>query len=163
MNLRIIKIFSITFLCSLLINVVVSQGYVSNLIDSAAVNFLSVLVGLAVALHGIITPIIASLYSEIPSGEEGDKRRALLKNIVGEIKDNALFVLFSYFAVLFTILAKGIDKGVFLSTYYDQYAISFGMNVSAIMYMIFSGCALYDTTISIMKLQHNNCKKHQSS
>ena len=151
-----IKKCSIVVLCSVLINIAVSQEYVSTVIDSAAVNFLSVLVGLAVALHGIITPIIVSHYGDIPSGDEGDKRRALLTSIVEEIKDNALFALFSYFAVLLTIFIKGINKTLFSDTIIDQYAISFGMNVSALIYMMLSGYALYDTTISIMKLHHNS-------
>lgn len=159
MNSQIMKIFSIAVLCSVLINVAVSQDYATNVIDSAAVNFLSVLVGLAIALHGIITPIIVSHYSDVPIGNEGDKRRALLNEIVGEIKDNALFALFSYFAVLFTIFVKGIDKSIYSNTIIDVYAINFGMNVSALVYMILSGYALYDTTISIMKLHQNNDSK----
>ena len=151
---KVIKILCFSLLGSLLINVAVSQEYATRIIDSIAVNFLSVLVGLAIALHGIVSPFAISCIKGVSGNAESDKRKNLLNEIMTEIKDNALFTLFSYFAVLLTIFIKGIDFPSNNSIILDRFAVNFGMNVSALMYMILAGNALYDTTISIMKLQN---------
>ncbi|HCM15281.1 MAG TPA: hypothetical protein DHW79_04950 [Candidatus Cloacimonas sp.] len=148
----IIRIVIFAVFISVGLNSLVPVEYATKIIDTAALSFLSVLVGLAIALYGLLSPgVLASLVS-LPEGSNSDKLRSLLFEIMEQIKDNALLSLFSYFAVLISLYIKGLDQSILRSLGMRSDALHIGMNVSALALMILTSFAIYDTTISVMKL-----------
>ncbi len=149
---QIFVIVSLSVLLSIGLNSIVPEEYATKIIDTAALNFLSVLVGLAIALYGILSPGILSNLMNLPEGENGDKLRSLLKDVMIQIKENALISLFSYFAVLISLYIKGLNQSILVFLGLSSSALHIGMNVSALALIFLTSFAIYDTAVSIMKL-----------
>lgn len=148
-----LRIIVIIFGVSLVVNIFVHREHASKVIDTIAFNIMPVLIGLAIHLHGIIVHILAKHYSKIPEGKDGKCLRDKLKNIVDEIKENSLFMIGSYFAVLLCILLRGLDSNLFSNINLNQYIMPLSMNILALTFIGLSCFALYDTTSSILDLQ----------
>ncbi|MDD2582706.1 MAG: hypothetical protein PHR66_12000 [Desulfuromonadaceae bacterium] len=156
---QIFGIVSLAVLLSVGLNLIVPLEYATDIIDTVALNFLSVLVGLAIALHGMLSACIISRSMNLPEGDNGDKLKSLMKGVMEEIKDNALLSLFSYFAVLISLYIKGINQPLLTFLCLSTEALSIGMNISALALIFLTSYAIYDIAISIMKLQLSEDKK----
>ncbi len=149
---QLIIIIGLALSLSVGLNSLVPVEYATTIIDTSALNFLSVLVGLAVALYGILSPGVHASIANLQDGTNNDKLRLLLTGIMEEIKDNAMLSLFSYFAVLISLYIKGLDQSILKHIGMSSYALHKGMNISALALLILTSYAIYDTTTGVMRL-----------
>lgn len=160
---QIIGIVLMAVLLSVGLNSIVPLEYATRIIDTAALNFLSVLVGLGIALYGLLSPGVLSSLMSLPESDNGVKLSLLLKEIMEQIKDNALLSLFSYFAVLISLYIKGLNQSILGFLGLSSKALLIGMNISALALIFLTSYAIYDTAIGIMKLQQSVDKSTRHS
>ena len=149
---RIIILIILAFILSYILNSLVPVKYATKIIDTTALSFLSVLVGLAIALYGLLSPGVLARLISFPEGSNSDNSRLLLTEILKQIKDNAIFTLFTYFLVLIVIYIKGLDQSFLRLLRISSNDLHFWMNVLALTLMFLASFAIYDTTTSVMKL-----------
>tara|TARA_R110001583_G_scaffold59123_1_gene175977 strand:+ start:1367 stop:1888 length:522 start_codon:yes stop_codon:yes gene_type:complete len=116
------KYISITIIVifSILLSLSIDQEILSNLLEKVIFNAVAVLVGLSIAVVGIflssINTIYMSLYrltrnsdNELFSDEEIQAIKRGLSELVGELKDNALFSIYVFVGVLVLFFLKEVD------------------------------------------------------
>lgn len=123
MNKKIIIIVSIIAL-SLFLALFIKPIEMNNLLEKLVFNAVSILVGLSIAVVGIFLGSINSMYlsiykiiktkdQTILTEEEIVKMKTGLSEIVDELKDNAVFSLFCFIAVLIFFFLKVVDLPYF--------------------------------------------------
>lgn len=116
------KYISITIIVifSILLSLSIEQAVLSDLLEKVIFNAVAVLVGLSIAVVGIflssINTIYMSLYrltrnnnNESFSDEEIRAIKKGLSELVGELKDNALFSIYVFIGVLVLFFFKEVD------------------------------------------------------
>lgn len=112
-------IFSIV-ISSVLISLLINQQVLSDLLEKMIFNAIAVLVGLSIAVIGIFLSSINSMYMSIYrltktkdnhtfSDKEIQEIKQGLSSLVDELKENALFSLYTFIAVLILFFFKEID------------------------------------------------------
>jgi membrane protein required for beta-lactamase induction len=119
MNKKIIIIVAILIL-SLLLTLFIKPTDMNLLLEKLVFNAVSILVGLSIAVVGIFLGSINSMYlsiykiiktknQTILTEKEIVKMKTGLSEIVDELKDNAIFSLFCFIAVLIFFFLKAVD------------------------------------------------------
>lgn len=116
------KIYTILVIviCSVLISLLINQNELSALLEKMIFNAVAVLVGLSIAVIGIFLSSINSMYMSIYrltktkdnhsfSDEEIQEIKDGLSDLVDELKENALFSLYTFITVLVLFFLKEID------------------------------------------------------
>lgn len=118
-NKKILVILAITIL-AIVISLVIDQKSLSQLLEKMIFNAVAVLVGLSIAVVGIFLSSINTMYLSIYrltktkdnhtfSDEEIQEIKTGLSGLVDELKENALFSLYAFIAVLILFFLKEID------------------------------------------------------
>ena len=115
-----ILIITILFACSVVISLLIDQAVLSSLLQKMIFNAVAVLVGLSIAVVGIFLSSINSMYLSIYrltktkdnhtfSDTEIQEIKDGLSALVNELKENALFSLYTFIIVLLLFFLKEID------------------------------------------------------
>lgn len=116
------KIYTILgiFISSVFISLLINQNVLSELLEKMIFNAVAVLVGLSIAVIGIFLSSINSMYMSIYrltktkdnhtfSDQEIQEIKQGLSGLVDELKENALFSLYTFITVLVLFFFKEID------------------------------------------------------
>jgi hypothetical protein len=117
---RILTVFGISFALSLLICFFIDQHRLSDLLEKLIFNAVSVLVGLSIAVIGIFLSSINTIYlsiykivktkdTEVFTEKDINKIKSKLSKIVKELKENAMFSLYTFIIVLLLYFFKDIN------------------------------------------------------
>src|SRR5690554_3723524 len=119
MKNKILVILSI-IIFSVLLSLLIKQQVLSTLLEKIIFNAVAVLVGLSIAVIGIFLSSINTMYMSIYrltktkdnhtfSDQDIERIKEGLSSLVDELKENALFSLYVFIAVLLLFFFKEID------------------------------------------------------
>lgn len=119
MKTRVYTLIGI-LISAVLISLLINQQVLSALLEKMIFNAVAVLVGLSIAVIGIFLSSINSMYMSIYrltktkdnhtfSDKEIQEIKQGLSELVDELKENALFSLYTFIAVLVLFFFKEID------------------------------------------------------
>lgn len=119
MKNKILVILSI-IIFSVLLSLLIKQQVLSTLLEKIIFNAIAVLVGLSIAVIGIFLSSINTMYMSIYrltktkdnhtfSDQDIERIKEGLSSLVDELKENALFSLYVFIAVLLLFFFKEID------------------------------------------------------
>lgn len=113
-------IIFLILLCSIFLSIFIEQTVLSDLLEKMIFNAVAVLVGLSIAVVGIFLSSINTMYLSIYrltktkdnhtfTDAEIEKIKSGLSDLVDELKENALFSLYTFIIVLVFFFFKQLD------------------------------------------------------